>query len=76
MFHSFRHTFIQQAITSDLDFPKLQQVVGHEPRYMAETATYRGEGFSIQQLKAVIDEFEYDDIDLSAIKGGWIELNA
>lgn len=75
VFHSFRHAFISQSLRCDMDIHKLQQMVGHEPKYLNETATY-SDGFSIQQLKTEMDKFRYDDFSITDIKESWRELHA
>jgi integrase len=76
VFHSFRHTYIQQAIRADMAIPKLQQIVGHEPQIFGETATYAGSGFSQNQLKAELNKFSYEGFSIKDIAGGWEELLA
>lgn len=74
VFHSFRHTFISNALTLEIELPKLQQIVGHEPSLLGETATYKGEGYSQKQLLLELNKFKYENLDLSKLKNDWKRL--
>tara|TARA_R110002049_G_scaffold309000_1_gene515663 strand:- start:4520 stop:5923 length:1404 start_codon:yes stop_codon:yes gene_type:complete len=75
VFHSFRHTFISNAMQCGLDTTKLQQIVGHEAKLLGETATYKGEGYSQKQLLLELNKFKYENLDLSKLKNDWKRLN-
>lgn len=70
VFHSFRHTFIQAAINADVELVKLQQMVGHESKEMGATMTYRGEGYSANQLMDQLNKVVLKGVDV-----GWLEDN-
>jgi len=74
-FHSFRHTFIERAIQCGIDVQKLQQIVGHESKTLAETETYKGDGYSQEQLLRELNKFKYENLDISALKNDWKRLN-
>lgn len=71
VFHSFRHTFIQTALKSDVELIKLQQMVGHESKEMGATMSYSGEGYSALQLMEQIEKVQFPSIDLD-----WLEKNS
>jgi len=75
VFHSFRHTFISNALKCDIDITKLQQIVGHESKILAETETYKGDGYSQEQLLRELNKFEYKDLDIKTLKNDWRRLN-
>lgn len=76
VFHSFRHTFIQQAISKDLELSKIQQMVGHESSLMGATKTYSGEGYPVALLLEGLKEIEFDGIDLDWLKDNhWSKLD-
>jgi len=74
-FHSFRHTFISRALKCDMDKSKLQQICGHEPSLLGETATYQGDGYSLAQLKSEMDKFKYEGFTRRNITGSWREMD-
>ncbi|AOS96132.1 site-specific tyrosine recombinase XerC [Microbulbifer aggregans] len=74
VFHSFRHTFIQEAIRNDADIAKLQQMVGHEQAVLKETKTYSGRGFTVESLNQEIIKVEYTGLNLRHLKGGYEKL--
>lgn len=71
VFHSFRHSFIQTASQCEAEIPKLQRMVGHEPAYFKETATYIGEAFTQKSLLEELKKAQYRGLDLSLLRGGW-----
>jgi len=75
VFHSFRHTFISNAMKCGLEIPKIQQIVGHEPKLLGETATYKGDGYSQEQLLQELNKFKYENLNLSKLKNDWKRLN-
>jgi integrase len=76
VFHSFRHTFINRAIRElDLPLHQVQSIVGHESSNMGETKRYAKGLYKVEDLAAVMAEFNYEDVDLGCLRGGWKELS-
>ncbi len=72
VFHSFRHTFIQVAMKSDLDLVKLQQMVGHESKLMGATMVYRGEGYPASLLVEQLKKVQFPSVDVEWLhKNNW-----
>lgn len=68
VFHSFRHSFIQQAMSRDIELSKIQQMVGHESSLMGTTKTYAGDGYPAQILIKELEKIEIKGIDI-----GWLK---
>lgn len=71
VFHSFRHTFIQAALKSDVELLKLQQMVGHESKEMGATMSYLGDGYSPVQLMEQLQKVQFPSIDVK-----WLQTNS
>lgn len=70
VFHSFRCTFITAAINAKVDLLDLQSMVGHEPKQLAETATYFGRR-DVRNLKESIEMIQFPTVDLASLRDGW-----
>lgn len=68
VFHSFRHSFIQQSMSKDIELSKIQQMVGHESSLMGTTKTYAGDGYPAQLLLKELEKIEFDGIDIDWLK--------
>lgn len=76
VFHSFRHTFINQAIkVLNLPLNKVQAIVGHEPSDMGETKRYARGSYKVSDLYSVMEAFSYEAVGLENLRGGWIGLS-
>ncbi len=68
VFHSFRHSFIQQAMSRDIELSKIQQMVGHESSLMGTTKTYAGDGYPASILIKELGRVEINGIDIDWLK--------
>ncbi|WP_226575134.1 site-specific integrase [Acuticoccus sediminis] len=59
VFHSFRHTIVTRLAQAGVAEPVYQSIVGHERQGVTQQV-YLREGFTLRQLKAAIDRFEWD----------------
>ena len=66
--HCFRHSFVQSAYQADAQLEKIQQLVGHANSAEGTTRTYKGKGFSAQQMKLEIDKVTFPSVDLELLK--------
>jgi len=71
VFHSFRHTFIQESVQSGVELSKLQLMIGHEPKLFGETATYLDEPYTQRQLFEEASKNKFTGLDISVLRGGW-----
>jgi len=75
--HSFRHTFITNALNSRTDLRHLQQMVGHEKGYselMGATKIY-DHGDTTQALFESIKKLDFNGLDLNHLTNGWKKHN-
>jgi integrase len=56
VFHSFRHTMVNQLAQANVQEPIYQCIVGHERKGVTQEV-YNREGFTVSQLKEAIDLF-------------------
>jgi integrase len=56
--HSLRHTVITGLQLTNVELPKIQALVGHEPNTVT-SGTYAGGQFTLQQLKNAIECLKY-----------------
>ncbi len=70
VFHSFRHTFIQSAMSANAEMSKLQQMVGHESKEMGATMIYAGEGWRASLLMEQLKKVQFPSIDIN-----WLQQN-
>lgn len=59
-FHSLRHTMITQLSQSSVEEALIKQVVGHERAGITQSV-YNAEGYTLRQIKDVIERFEVVD---------------
>lgn len=69
VFHSFRHTFIQESLRRNVDLLKLQAMVGHEPEQMKATKSYAGEQFNRFDANTLAEQMELVQFDGLRLEG-------
>nr|WP_158217365.1 site-specific integrase [Microbulbifer agarilyticus] len=70
VFHSLRRTFITAGLNAKIDLLDLQSMVGHEPKQLAETATYYGKR-DVRRLKESLELVQFPSVDLASLRNGW-----